>query len=207
MIIFGTRGVTYSAGSGDFYCPGCQAHQPYKQKRVRRFFTLYFIPVIPLDLAGEYVECSGCGGTYKTEVLQLDPQAGAAAFAATFHSTLVRVMVEMARARGPLDEPARQTIRHIWDQVVDPGISEEQLRSLIDQATVDQEPLEDTLTRMGDSLSDKGKELVVKAAVLVGAAGGHFHEQQQTLVATIGESLGMSTAHVKGVIAESLQEG
>ncbi len=50
MIIFGTRGITYSKGNGEFFCPTCADKKPYKHKRVRRFFDLYFVPIVPLDL-------------------------------------------------------------------------------------------------------------------------------------------------------------
>ena len=69
MIIFGTQGVTYSKGKGRFSCPSCCCTRPYDHKRVRRFFTLYFIPVIPLDQLEEYVECESCRDTFQLSVL------------------------------------------------------------------------------------------------------------------------------------------
>jgi hypothetical protein len=69
LIIFGSRSVTGSMGTGSFDCPQCGTNAPYEHKRVRRFFTLYFIPLIPLRTLGEYVECGQCRGTYKPEVL------------------------------------------------------------------------------------------------------------------------------------------
>jgi hypothetical protein len=71
LIIFGSRSVTGSKGTGSFHCPRCGPDQPYDHKRVRRFFTLYFIPLIPLGTIGEYIECGRCAGTYKPEVLRL----------------------------------------------------------------------------------------------------------------------------------------
>ena len=70
FIIWGTRGVTTSKGSGRFVCPSCGADRDYTLKQVRRFFTLYFIPIIPLGLLGTYVECRTCGGTFKDSVLE-----------------------------------------------------------------------------------------------------------------------------------------
>ena len=80
MIIFGTRGVTYSKGSGEFFCPQCRTRTRYAHKRERRFFTLYFIPVIPLSLHREFVECGSCRRTYRMDVLGDDPEVGAVAF-------------------------------------------------------------------------------------------------------------------------------
>src|SRR5262249_21327507 len=76
MSILGPRGVTFGGHAGEFNCPGCGwTSQPYEHKTVRRFFTLYFIPVIPLDKLAEYVRCMTCGGTYQTSVLSFDPKA------------------------------------------------------------------------------------------------------------------------------------
>jgi zinc-ribbon family len=71
LIIFGRKSVTGSKGRGQFPCPTCQSIQSYDHKRVRRFFTLYFIPLIPLGTIGEYIECDRCKGTFKPTVLQL----------------------------------------------------------------------------------------------------------------------------------------
>ena len=73
LIIFGTRGVTMSVATGKFNCPGCDQTRTYVHNRVRRFFTLYFIPLIPLDVIGEYVECQHCTDTYNPSVLDFDP--------------------------------------------------------------------------------------------------------------------------------------
>ncbi len=68
LIFFGTRSVTMSYKKGDYVCPDCGPTQ-YNWKRQRRFFTLYFIPLIPLDLLNEYVECQGCKSTWDTSIL------------------------------------------------------------------------------------------------------------------------------------------
>jgi hypothetical protein len=117
MIIFGTKGVTYSAGDGAFYCPACRDNTAFKHKRVRRFFTLYFIPLIPLDLHGEYIECGHCKGSYRMEVLKFDPEAGAAEFEAEFHRAIKRVMIEMMLADGDVDEEEVAVIKDVYGRL------------------------------------------------------------------------------------------
>ena len=74
LIIWGTKGVEGVKESGQFFCPSCIGNVPYDHKRIRRFFTLYFIPLIPLGTLQEWVECKQCGGSFETEVLQMQPQ-------------------------------------------------------------------------------------------------------------------------------------
>jgi hypothetical protein len=69
LIVYGRRNTEKVVAQGTFACPGCGAGRMFVHKRVRRWFTLYFIPVIPLGTASEYVECWNCSGTFKPEVL------------------------------------------------------------------------------------------------------------------------------------------
>ncbi len=73
FIIFGTRGVRSTIQEGQFYCPQCNGQSRYKHKKVTQFFTLYFIPLIPLGNKGQYVECQRCKNTYIERILQMQP--------------------------------------------------------------------------------------------------------------------------------------
>jgi uncharacterized tellurite resistance protein B-like protein len=73
FIIFGTRGVRSTVEQGQFYCPQCDGQKPYKLKKVTQFFTLYFIPLIPLGSKGKYVECQNCKNTYIERILEMKP--------------------------------------------------------------------------------------------------------------------------------------
>ena len=69
FIIFGTRGIRSTIKEGQFACPQCASQQPYKHKKVTQFFTLYFIPLIPLGKKGDYIECQKCRNTFVERVL------------------------------------------------------------------------------------------------------------------------------------------
>lgn len=69
MIIFGTKGVKSTLERGIFQCPECECSQEYKHKKVTKFFTLYFVPLIPLGRMGEYVECQSCKGAFVPRIL------------------------------------------------------------------------------------------------------------------------------------------
>jgi hypothetical protein len=59
--------------SGQFFCPREQGHRPYQHLQQRRWFTLFFIPLIPLGQPREWLVCQGCGTTYDPNVLQQYP--------------------------------------------------------------------------------------------------------------------------------------
>jgi tellurite resistance protein len=206
MIIFGTRGVTYSSGKGNFNCPQCRCEQPYNHKRVRRFFTLYFIPLIPFNLHGEYIECGGCKGTFRLEVLDFDPTAGAAEFEAEFHRAIKRVMVEMMLADGAVDEEEVAVIKNVYGRLAGTEISDDDVRKEIVEAETRTRDVAAALVDMAGNLNDNGKEMVVKAAFLVAAADGQFQEEEKELIGAIGQALQMTPAHMNGVIASMMQD-
>ncbi len=60
MIIYGVKTTEVTASEGTFACPRCQTVQNYRHVVLRRWFTLYFLPVIPLGRLGEQIECQAC---------------------------------------------------------------------------------------------------------------------------------------------------
>ena len=73
MIIFGTKAKTKSVGKGKFNCPHCQREREYERKKAKRYFSLYFIPLIPMDDIGEFIECQTCHRSFALEVLNYKP--------------------------------------------------------------------------------------------------------------------------------------
>jgi uncharacterized tellurite resistance protein B-like protein len=207
LIIFGTRGVTYSAAEGQFHCPDC-GQSPYRHRRVRRFFTLYFIPLIPLDMLGEYVECGACQGTYQLGVLSYNPGAEAAAFEAQFHIAIRRTMVLMCLADGVVDPEEVATIQRVFGQIAKRQITAEEVHAEIASAQSDGRPVHEFLAGgIAATLNDSGKEMVIRAAFMVAAADGQFQDEEKQLLAQIGSALQMTPAHLNGVIDSMIGDG
>jgi len=60
---------------GSFQCPHEQAARRYQHLRQRRWLTLFFVPVLPIGQAREWVQCEGCGGAYEPGLLAGNPAA------------------------------------------------------------------------------------------------------------------------------------
>jgi len=206
LIIFGTRGVTYTTTHGEFHCPGCGGRHEYHHKRVRRFFTLYFIPIIPLDVLGEYIECQNCKDTYKPDVLMFDPASSDKKFEAEFHAAVKRVMVMMMMADGRIDEEEVETIRLVFGKLSEREVTRAEVDAEVKASQTDGRGLRQYLSAVSASLNDSGKEIVVKAAFFVAAADGKITEDETALLAELASALEMTPAHFKGVIDQVLPE-
>lgn len=206
LIIFGTRGVTYGSDGGQFFCPDCEGKESYKHKKVRRFFTLYFIPVIPLDLLGEYVECQRCASTYKTSILDFDPSAAEEREEAEFRRAMRRVLVLMMLADGVVEDSEIDAIQTIIGKLEDRDVPRDEIQREVATAQADATDIEHFCKGMAGYLNDSGREMVIKAAILVASADGTFDQSERDALASIANALNMSRAHFSGVVNDMMRD-
>lgn len=119
MIIFGFGARTHKTGSGQFACPRCGVPRSYTRKKARRYFTLYFIPLIPLGELGEFIECDVCHTAYPLAVLDHKAKPAPRALADQLNAlkgvleggTPVEYALRDLTAAGLDREVARQSVR------------------------------------------------------------------------------------------------
>jgi tellurite resistance protein len=199
MIIFGTRGVTSTTSRGNFHCPACGGERQYAGKRMRRFFTLYFIPLVPMGVLQEWVECAKCGGTFKPEVLRHDPRARQSAVRAAVMVAARRVL---ALAAGPAPGPdARAAARKAHETLFGEAWPEAELDDDLRRAA-GATPLE-PLGRVPGDLNAVGKEAILTEAVRVATAAGPIDPAVSVMLAKAAAALGLSEAHWRGIAASA----
>ncbi len=202
MIIFGTRGITSTPERGTFNCPQCASVQNYNLKRVRRFFTLYFIPVIPLDKLGEYVECPTCQGTYDLQILEYDPSKEGLQIEAFFFIAVKQVMIAVLLADGIIDDDEVKMLQDQYQQLTGAEIPEEELREEIAVIQASGSSAMELVANVVPQLNDSGKETVIRAAYAIAKADGVVDETEMQMIAQVGETLQLSAAHLRGILAE-----
>jgi DNA-directed RNA polymerase subunit RPC12/RpoP len=79
MIIWGVRTYHRTVNTGTFHCPKCGDIRQYKHRTGRRFFHLFYIPLIPLKASTEHVRCATCHTRYRPEIIAQAPAAPPAA--------------------------------------------------------------------------------------------------------------------------------
>lgn len=207
MIIFGTRGITTTPERGNFHCPQCRgASTNYNLKRVRRFFTLYFIPVIPLDKLGEYVECTSCQGTYDPEILSYDPTVEGEKMEAFFFIACKQVMISMLLADGHIDDNEVKMLQAQFQQITGTHVPEAELREEITYISQQGSSAIEILSSLAHQMNDAGKEIVIRAAYSIAAADGNIDDSEQAYMMEVGTALGMSEAHLTGVLTTAMAQ-
>lgn len=200
FIIWGWRGRNKTVGQGVFHCPSCGCREQYSHVQVRRFFTLYFIPLIPLDLVGEYIECSACDGTFKPEVLSFDSEQAEREFRAEFETAVKRTLVHMMMVDGRVDPSEVDAIRHIHRGICGRDIQPDEIRSEVVAATHGRSRVQDYLASVSPHLNNHGKEMVIRAACMVATADGVLHDKEREFLLEIARILGVSESHFRGIL-------
>jgi hypothetical protein len=75
MIIFGLRFYYWTIAQGVFFCRKCGTDRNYRHRKGRRFFHIFWIPLIPLPGKAEHVQCTTCKTRYVPDVLQVPATA------------------------------------------------------------------------------------------------------------------------------------
>jgi uncharacterized tellurite resistance protein B-like protein len=204
MIIFGTRGVTSTLKEGSFHCPQCNNNQNYKHRKVRKFFTLYFIPLIPLESVGEYVECRNCNGTFIPRVLEQGSQNDE--FMALYEEAMRQSMIKMMLADGVIDEKEKRLVLEIINRFGNNDLDEIQLENLIGQIQKDTKNVSHYLKQISGSLNEHGKETIIRCALHVAFSDGDFDESEKQMITEMGEAMEMSSSHLKGIFSEMFEQ-
>ena len=105
LIIWGLRVVYHTIAQGVFFCRKCGGDRSYRHRAGRRYITLFFIPVVPLNKTSVHVQCVTCKTRYVTEVLKLPTAAQMQAALPAGARALVSVML---RAGDPGCPAARR---------------------------------------------------------------------------------------------------
>lgn len=206
MIIFGTKGLKFTISEGNFECPQCDAPRRYKFKKVTRYFTLYFIPLIPLGKLGEYVECQTCKGTFIPKVLDYDRDAQANDFLAEYEKAIKHSMILIMLADGEIDEGEMLTVHDIVNKFTHHDIELEQLRVEVARIQKNPEDISTYLKRVSPSLNEHGKELIIRCAFSVAAADGNIDDSELKLIQKMASIMDIPQAHLKQVLDEMLSK-
>jgi hypothetical protein len=197
VIIFGFRGRIATLGTGQFYCPRCHGDRAFTRKGVRRWFTLFFVPVFPISATtGTRVCCDTCGGAFNEEALTLPT---AEAFRSVYGSAFRSCALEVLRAGDPTNAVARATALSSINGLLPSG--------QLDDAAIDRDLASAAPTSLAVALApvanrlDTGQaEWFFGACAKVALADGPLSDRERRALESVGESLHLTSAHQLGVI-------
>jgi hypothetical protein len=195
VIIFGLSVFFFgSVAEGAFHCPQCGGDRAYKQKIGRRWFTLFFVPVIPLNKVAEVVQCGTCNTRYQPGVLSV-PTTGQLAAAQPVAIGAAASLV--LRAGGPASPAARaRAIEAV--RLAGGGYGDAEMDAELAQPI---QAVQQRLADAGGPLAPEARERVLAEAARVALADGPLTADERQALGGVGQALNLTAAQFHGVIA------
>lgn len=199
MIIWGTYVTKKIIEKGEFFCPGCAEHRGYNLRRRKKWGHLYWIPLIPMQELDRYVECTACDKAWNESVLQHDPIREQHHRDEGLSTMLAQLMLLMS-GEGGLTPALTDKIADATKTLLGMDATSGSIATAVMSGS-DRNTVLSNAARQADYLNDRGKESTLRMVIAV-APGRPLGEREWILASDIGKHLGMSPAHVNGVLAE-----
>ena len=195
--LIGTRLYLKTTGDGTVHCYRCGGDRPYRRCAGRRWFQVLLIPLIPLDLIGEHIQCRICHTRYRTEVLSIPTSAAMQVALPAGVLAAVRIML---RAGGQTSPAARSRSIDIVRAAGLTGYDDAALTADLARADGRELADADSLATLAIQLTMPAPEWFLADAVRVGLADGPLSDSERGAARQIAAHLGLPTARANGVI-------
>jgi hypothetical protein len=195
LLIFGVRVLYWTIAQGAFYCDRCGGDRPCRQRAGRRWLTLIFLPVIPLNSVGDHVQCRTCRTRYETSVLAVPT---AAQMLAALPAGIRAAASAILRADGPPSPAARQRAIAAVVTAGMPGYNQTILNGDLNLPSV---TITSALKEVGEQLTIQAREWYLADVIRIVMSDGPLTEGERQAAVAIGLDLGMTLAQSIGVIA------
>jgi zinc-ribbon family len=192
LIIFGLRVFYRTIAQGTFHCRRCGGDRPYRHRAGRRWFTLFFVPIIPLSSVSEHVQCMNCRTRYVTDALRQPTTA----------QMQTALRAAMLRSGDPASPLARQRAIEAVAGAGTHGYDEAALNADLSQPF---EGIRPALNQVGAQLTVQAREWYLADVIRIGMADGALTDPERQAALAIGLDLGMTHAQTIGVITMTEQ--
>ena len=199
ILIWGLRARAKAIASGEFFCSKCGADRTYVLQQVRRWFTLFFIPLFPVGkVLGEQVQCSTCHTVFGPQVLNAPTSA---AFSETLRGATRVAAVSMLAAGDPHNTAARAAAVDAARMTGSDNYDDSWLAN--DLAALDPTQLADYLGPLAQGLESHGKETFIEQVARIGIADGPLTATETRVLESLASALGLSAAHLRGIVVST----
>jgi zinc-ribbon family len=196
LLLWGWRSLLTVLGVGEFHCPRCQADRNYQLVRPRRWFTLFFIPVIPLKWGETFVQCSVCKAGFNEGILSTPTNRQFSYMIALG----ARAMYAKALAAGLEHSEAMidQAVTRVVP-FVDDSYNEANL--IADVEAFKGHALLEYLGPLAPSMELNGRESLISGLVAFAYTGGEPSAALGEVVSDAAAALQLTAAHLAGIVA------
>jgi tellurite resistance protein len=202
MTLWGSKPRTFTESKGNFYCPECNDYKNYEFKKVKKYFTLFFILQFEISDLGEYVECGGCKCTFKEDALKFDPKTRDLEIRGLYFSAARDIMISIAMADGKIGDNEFDKITNSFEKITQIKLEKADLLEAIRSLKMREHSISQITEEIAPYLNDQGKETVLRAAITISIADGVIQDEELNLLHSLSDDLLLPKAYANGIFAE-----
>ena len=207
MILIGTTDLTRKVDAGNFYCPHCDANENYQLKSVRSFLTLYFIPIVPLSPAEQFVLCDHCKSRWDPSVLDVDMAEAKRNVREQFAESVMRASVLVVATTGHVDDEDIDTLLDLARDKLGLEMDRDDLGLMFSQAHTARVHPVDYLTTISRTWNQKQKAEAVETLFLAASTGGEIEPSQMEVLMATRQMFAMTDQEYERCVEAALGSG
>ena len=196
FVLFGEQSRNQEVASGDFDCPVCLGRQHYHHRRIKQYFSLFFIPLLPLEDSANYLICSGCQACFDPQILK-QPQEYCQA---CNHQALRRALCYLVAGYGDTTR-SREQMRTLYQDATGQPLDD---AAIDDELQLIHSGLSATLPylhQLAPRLSAHAKQQLVLASYQLARRLGEMDFDDRVRINTLAAELGLSLPEVNYLIS------
>ena len=199
IIMWGFKVLYSKVKAVTFVCSHCGADREGTLRRARRWFTLFFIPIVPTKDLGQVVQCGTCNNRFAPRILDVPTTAQSTEHLANAYRCGV---VAMVRASGNSSQSCDAAVALMRDrnQQYDIATLEFDLANTTDMQ------IDAWLTHLSVMLNPLGKERFFSGMAAVALADGAIDEAERAVLERIGRGLLLTPAQLHGLLDLTRQQ-
>lgn len=189
ILIFGTRGRIVNASNYEKLssaCPECQSD--LELKAMQKWFTLFFIPVFPIDTLDTFYQCTNCKSSYKKEArTALLDHSGNNAEAIEeakklFAKSIIACMTYMAKIDGEIAKSEESLIDEVMSKFSEFKKELSDIKNDISNSNDAEEKVQELLRESKQKLSSDAILTLLGQSAKVLAADGKIEKEEEKLM-------------------------
>ncbi len=188
FLLVGEQLKQRESSAGEHHCGVCRGDTPFASVEEQNYFSLFSIPLIPLEKTAEYLRCERCGNAFSSRDTSQPSSIELGQWALTY------IML----GYGMFDYQV--TAREIFERVTGFAYSEENLKAHIRALESENLSMMELLQQLAGTTNLAGKQQILSLAYLMTYMSCEVQYEDRLRLNLMGNALGVSIGFVEAVI-------
>ncbi|MBT4837043.1 MAG: zinc ribbon domain-containing protein [Methylococcales bacterium] len=198
LILFGEQIIKKNLKQVEVYCPVCQKKTKYTLSRTREFFTLFFVPVIPMQEIEYLAECEQCKSSMPPDFISNGCQT---IFRAPYIESIVivaaQILIDLGYYQNNID-----IIHQVFEEMTGQSLDDDVLSAAIEELKNGSTGVLGSIKLKLKTINESGSLLIIQTTFKFYLGLGALNERERQIIYSIGLIFGYGYSTTEAIIDE-----